>query len=74
MGDRTDEALARLPAVHRAIEAIPLPGADHDKVLGAYFRLQNAIRAFGADEVAEGKAVVSVDGLPTPTTITKEGP
>jgi len=31
MGDRTDEALARLPAVHRAIEAIPLPGADHTR-------------------------------------------
>jgi hypothetical protein len=36
-----DEALA----VHRAIEAIPLPGA-----------------------------IISVNGLPTPTTVTKEGP
>ena len=66
---KTDEALKLLAPIEAAIEAIPLPAADHGKVLGAFFSLRSAIAAFGGDEVAVGPAVINVDGLPTQTTV-----
>lgn len=74
MGQRTDEALGLLAPVEAAIGRIPLPGADHDKPLGAFYALQNSIIAFGRDEVTEGSASVNVNGLPTATTVSKEEP